>query len=70
VPACGTTHPRRAALIPARESGLQKKVGDGMGVCGNAELRKAETGELKAEMKSMKSRMDEMIDFGCLLPDF
>jgi hypothetical protein len=67
VPAWGAIHPRRAALIPAKESGAQMKVAmaNGMGVCGNAEL-----GKLKAEMQSMENRMDEMIDFGYLLSDF
>jgi hypothetical protein len=45
--ACGATHSRRAALIPARESSVQMKVGDGMGVCGNAELEKTEIEKLK-----------------------
>jgi hypothetical protein len=45
--ACGATHPRRAAIIPARESSVQMKVGDGMGVCVNAELEKVEIEKLK-----------------------
>jgi hypothetical protein len=69
VPACSATHPRRAALIPAKESGAQLAMANGMGVYGNAELGKAEIGKLIAEMQSMKNRMDEMIDFGYLLSD-
>lgn len=46
------------------------KVANGIGVCGNAELGKAEIGKLKAEMKRMENRMDEMLDSECLLSDF
>jgi hypothetical protein len=65
VPAGGATHPRRAAVIPAKESGAPMAVA--MAWTG-ADTRSSE--KLKAEMKRMKNRMDAMSDFGCLLSDF
>jgi hypothetical protein len=49
------THSRRPTLIPAKGSGAQMEICNGMGGCGNAELGKTEIGNRKSEIGNRKA---------------